>query len=400
MFKEFDESLSFETNILEAGAYFRLPTSNPEALPIHLSTAHNVEDLDDLQKRYDEKGFCYNRNRNPNRTALIELMNYVEGGEASLGCSSGMAAISSTIIAHTKAGDHILSDKTLYGETLEIFTKILKKYGVETTFVDFTDLEEVKANIKSTTVILYTETVSNPLIGVPNLKTLADIAHSNNALLVVDNTFMTGALVKPLKLGADLVVNSLTKFANGHSDAVCGAVTGKSELIKKIYELQVLLGTQADPFSSWLIMRGMRTLELRIKKQCENASALAAALEKSPYILKVNHPSLESNPQHLLAHEQFGDCYGGMLSIELPEDLEKMNKFMRTLKLAHYAMTLGGYRSSLAYPVMSSHSDMTREERLAIGITDGLLRISVGIENTQDLINDFTNALETAYGNK
>lgn len=400
MFKEFDESLSFETNILEAGAYFRLSTSNPEALPIHLSTAHNVEDLDDLQKRYDEKGFCYNRNRNPNRTALIELMNYVEGGEDSLGCSSGMAAISSTVIAHTKAGDHILSDKTLYGETLEIFTKILKKYGVETTFVDFTDLEEVKANIKSTTVILYTETVSNPLIGVPNLKTLADIAHSNNALLVVDNTFMTGALVKPLKLGADLVVNSLTKFANGHSDAVCGAVTGKSELIKKIYELQVLLGTQADPFSSWLIMRGMRTLELRIKKQCENASALAAALEKSPYILKVNHPSLESNPQHLLAHEQFGDCYGGMLSIELPEDLEKMNKFMRTLKLAHYAMTLGGYRSSLAYPVMSSHSDMTREERLAIGITDGLLRISVGIENTQDLINDFTNALETAYGNK
>ena len=400
MFKEFDESLSFETNILEAGAYFRLPTSNPEALPIHLSTAHNVEDLADLQKRYDEKGFCYNRNRNPNRTALIELMNYVEGGEDSLGCSSGMAAISSTVIAHTKAGDHILSDKTLYGETLEIFTKILKKYGVETTFVDFTDLEEVKANIKPTTVILYTETVSNPLIGVPNLKMLADIAHSNNALLVVDNTFMTGALIKPLKFGADLVVNSLTKFANGHSDAVCGAVTGKSELIKKIYELQVLLGTQADPFSSWLIMRGMRTLELRIKKQCENASALAAALEKSPYILKVNHPSLESNPQHLLAHEQFGDCYGGMLSIELPEDLEKMNKFMRTLKLAHYAMTLGGYRSSLAYPVMSSHSDMTREESLAIGITDGLLRISVGIENTQDLINDFTNALEVAYGNK
>lgn len=400
MFKEFDESLSFETNILEAGAYFRLPTSNPEALPIHLSTAHNVEDLADLQKRYDEKGFCYNRNRNPNRTALIELMNYVEGGEDSLGCSSGMAAISSTVIAHTKAGDHILSDKTLYGETLEIFTKILKKYGVETTFVDFTDLEEVKANIKPTTVILYTETVSNPLIGVPNLKMLADIAHSNNALLVVDNTFMTGALIKPLKFGADLVVNSLTKFANGHSDAVCGAVTGKSELIKKIYELQVLLGTQADPFSSWLIMRGMRTLELRIKKQCENASALAAALEKSPYILKVNHPSLESNPQHLLAHEQFRDCYGGMLSIELPEDLEKMNKFMRTLKLAHYAMTLGGYRSSLAYPVMSSHSDMTREERLAIGITDGLLRISVGIENTQDLINDFTNALEVAYGNK
>lgn len=362
-----------------------------------MSTAHNVEDLADLQKRYDEKGFCYNRNRNPNRTALIELMNYVEGGEDSIGCSSGMAAISSAVIAHTKAGDHILSDKTLYGETIEIFTNILGKYGVETTFVDFTDLEEVKANIKPNTVMLYTETVSNPLIGVPNLKAVAEIAHKNNALLIVDNTFMTGALVKPLKLGADLVVNSLTKFANGHSDAVCGAVTGKAELIKKIYNLQVLLGTQSDPFTSWLTMRGMRTLELRIKKQCENASALAAALEKSPYVLKVNHPSLKSNPQHTLAHEQFGDYYGGMMSIELPEDLEKMNKFMRNLKLAHYAMTLGGYRTSIAYPVMSSHSDMTREERLAIGISDGLLRISVGIENTQDLINDFTQALEAAY---
>ena len=397
MFKDFDETLSFETNILEAGAYFRLSASNPEALPIHMSTAHNVEDLEDLQKRYDEKGFCYNRNRNPNRTALIELMNYVEGGEDSIGCSSGMAAISSAVIAHTKAGDHILSDKTLYGETIEIFTNILGKYGVETTFVDFTDLEEVKANIKPNTVMLYTETVSNPLIGVPNLKAVAEIAHKNNALLIVDNTFMTGALVKPLKLGADLVVNSLTKFANGHSDAVCGAVTGKAELIKKIYNLQVLLGTQSDPFTSWLTMRGMRTLELRIKKQCENASALAAALEKSPYVLKVNHPSLKSNPQHTLAHEQFGDYYGGMMSIELPEDLEKMNKFMRNLKLAHYAMTLGGYRTSIAYPVMSSHSDMTREERLAIGISDGLLRISVGIENTQDLINDFTQALEAAY---
>lgn len=398
MFSEFDDQLDFETNILTAGAYFRLPTSNPEALPIHMSTAHNAEDLDDLQKRYDEKGFCYNRNRNPNRTALIELMTYVEAGEDSLGCSSGMAAISSAVIANTKAGDHILSDKTLYGESIEIFTNILGKYGVETSFVDFTNLDEVKANIKPNTVVLYTETVSNPLIAVPSIKAVSEIAHANNAILIVDNTFMTGALVKPLKLGADLVVNSLTKFANGHSDAVCGAITGSAELIKKIYSMQVLLGTQSDPFSSWLTMRGMRTLELRIKKQSENAAALAEALEKSNYVLKVYHPSLESNPGHEVAVEQFGKYFGGMLSIEFPEDREKMNKFMRSLKLCHYAMTLGGYRTTMAYPPMSSHSDMSKEERLAMGITDGLLRISVGIENTEDLIRDFENALEQAYG--
>lgn len=398
MFSEFDDQLDFETNILTAGAYFRLPTSNPEALPIHMSTAHNVEDLDDLQKRYDEKGFCYNRNRNPNRSALIELMNYVEGGEDSLGCSSGMAAISSAVIANTKAGDHVLSDKTLYGESIEIFTNILGKYGVETTFVDFSNIDEVKANIKPNTVVFYTETVSNPLIAVPNIKAVSELAHANNAILVVDNTFMTGALVKPLKLGADLVVNSLTKFANGHSDAVCGAITGSAELIKKVYSFQVLLGTQSDPFSSWLTMRGMRTLDLRIKKQSENAAALAAALEKSQYVLKVFHPSLESSPHHKVAVEQFGKYFGGMLSIELPEDREKLNKFMRSLKLCHYAMTLGGYRTTMAYPPMSSHSDMSKEERMAIGISDGLLRISVGIENTEDLVKDFENALEQAYG--
>lgn len=398
MFSEFDDNLDFETNILTAGAYFRMPTSNPEALPIHMSTAHNVEDLDDLQKRYDEKGFCYNRNRNPNRSALIELMNYVEGGEDSLGCSSGMAAISSAVIANTKAGDHVLSDKTLYGESIEIFTNILGKYGVETSFVDFANLDEVKANIKPNTAVLYTETVSNPLIAVPNIKAVSELAHANNAILIVDNTFMTGALVKPLKLGADLVVNSLTKFANGHSDAVCGAVTGSAELIKKVYSFQVLLGTQSDPFSSWLTMRGMRTLDLRIKKQSENAAALAAALEKSEYVLKVFHPSLESSPHHKVAVEQFGKYFGGMLSIELPEDREKMNKFMRSLKLCHYAMTLGGYRTTMAYPPMSSHSDMSKEERMAIGISDGLLRISVGIENTEDLVKDFENALKQAYG--
>ncbi|MCI8342522.1 MAG: PLP-dependent transferase [Firmicutes bacterium] len=397
MFNEFNEDLSFETNILEAGAYFREPTSNPEALPIHMSTAHNVADLEDLQKRYDEKGFCYNRNRNPNRSALIELMNYVEGGEASVGCSSGMAAISTAIIANTKAGDHVLSDKTLYGETIEIFTKILGKYGLETTFADFTDIEDVKSKIKPNTSILYTETVANPLINVPDIQAIADIAHKNGSLLIVDNTFMTGALAKPLKLGADIVVNSLTKFANGHSDAVCGAATGSAELIAKIHEMQVLLGTQADPFSAWLTCRGMRTMELRVKKQSQNAAALAAALEKSPYVLKVYHPSLESNPQHELAKKQFNGNYGGMLSIELPEDAAKMNKFMRSLNLCHYAMTLGGYRSSMSYPPMSSHSDMTKEERMAIGISDGLLRISVGIENEQDLINDFLQALEAAY---
>lgn len=397
MLNGFSEDFSFETNILEAGAYFNAPTTHPEALPIHMATAHNVEDLDDLQKRYDEHGFCYNRNRNPNRSALNDMMTYIEGGEDSLACSSGMAAISTAVIANTKAGDHILSDKTLYGESLEVFSKILSKYGVEYTFVDFTDFEQVKANIRPNTVLLYTETVGNPLITVPDLRKIADFAHSHNAILIVDNTFMTGALAHPLALGADVVVNSLTKFANGHSDAVCGAITSSKEMIEKCHAVQVLLGTQADPFSSWLVCRGLRTLDLRVKKQAANAAALAAALEKNPYVKKVYHPSLASHPAHELAKSQFDEYFGGMLSLELEDNREKMNKFMRALHLCHYAMTLGGYRTTMAYPPMSSHSDMTKEERMAIGISDGLLRISCGIENAEDLVKDFEQALEVAY---
>ena len=208
---------------------------------------------------------------------------------------------------------------------------------------------------------------------------------------------MTGALVQPLRLGADLVVNSLTKFANGHSDAVCGSVTGSPERIKAIYDLQVLLGTQADPFSSWLVTRGIRTLDLRIKKQSRNAEALADALIRSPYVKKVNYPGLASHPQHDTAKSEFGPYYGGMLSFEVEDDREKMNLFLRSMNLAHYAMTLGGYRTTLSYPVLSSHSNMSREERMKMGISDGLLRVSVGIEEPDDIIRDFTQALEIAY---
>lgn len=398
MFNDFDETMAFGTQILESGAYFDEPYDHPEALPIHLTTAHNVTDLNDLLERYKKKGHCYNRNSNPNRAALGRLMSTIEGGEASEGFNCGMAAISTAIIANCKAGDHILSDKTLYGETLEIFTDIVKKFNVETDFVDFTNLDEVRAGIKPNTVMLYTETVSNPLISVPDLKAIADIAHASGAILIVDNTFMTGALVRPLSLGADLVVNSLTKFANGHSDALCGSITGSKEMMEKIYHMQILLGTESPVFDTWLTMRGIRTLELRIQKQSDNAAALAAALEKNPHVKRVFHPSLPSSPYHeVAARETGGKYFGGMLTIELDDDLDKMNTFIRSLRLAHYAMTLGGYRTTMSYPPFSSHDNLTREERYAIGISDGMLRISVGIEDTADLNADFEQALEKAY---
>lgn len=396
MYKQTDKEFSYETELLRQGAYINAKATNPETAPIYMATAFNVEDLDELFERYDEKGFCYNRNRNPNRSALIDLMTFTEHGESSIVCSSGMAAISTTLLSIVKAGDHILSDMTLYGETIDIFNQILSKYTVDVTFVDFTKLDEIEKNIKPNTKLLYTETISNPMITVPDLKKISKIAHENNAVFVVDNTFVTSVGIKPLDFGADIVVNSLTKFANGHSDAVCGAATGTKELMDKIYHYQVLLGSQSDPFTSWLVQRGMRTMQLRVEKQMGNAYRLAAALEKSDYVKKVNHPSLESHPQHLLALEQFGsnEKMCGMLSIVLEDDRDKMNKFLRKLNLAHYAMTLGGYRTTLSHPVSSSHYDTPEEERLKMGITNGLLRISVGIENTDELIEDFLQALD------
>jgi cystathionine beta-lyase/cystathionine gamma-synthase len=387
---------SYETELLISGAYTHNPVSHSEAMPIYLTTAFNVRDLDDLEERYKQKGFCYNRNRNPNRTALIELMTNLENGEDSIICSSGMAAIFTAIMTVVESGDHILADKTLYGETIEIFTDILNKYNIKTTFVDFTNLDELTAAIRPNTKLFYTETIGNPMITVVDVDAIANLAHLHNAYMIVDNTFMTSAAFKPLEHGADLVVNSLTKFANGHSDAVCGSVTGKIELIKKAYHLQILTGCTADSFTSWLVQRGMRTLYLRLNKQMENAKNLAEALEKSPYVLKVRYPSLKSHKQNELAKRLFKDKFGAMLTIELIDDRRKMNMFMRKLKLAHYAMTLGGIRTTLSYPVLSSHSNMPESERLKMGITNGTLRISVGIENSDDLINDFLQAL-TVY---
>lgn len=395
-FKQTDRKFCYETELLRRGAYINANADNPEVAPIYMTTAFNVEDLDELMGRYADKAFCYNRNRNPNRNALIELMSYTEHGESSICCSSGMAAISTAIISNLSAGDHVLSDRTLYGETIEIFTDILSRYGVEYTFADFTDMDEVRREIRDNTKLLYTETISNPMITVPDLDALSELAHSIGALFIVDNTFVTSVGIRPLEHGADIVVNSLTKFANGHSDAVCGAATGSKELIDRMYHTQLLLGSQSDPFSSWLVQRGMRTMQLRVEKQMYNAARLAEALEKSPFVYKVNHPSLKSHPQHELAMRQFGsgDRMCGMISIVLEDDLSKMNEFMHRLNLAHYAMTLGGFRTSLSHPVSSSHYDTPEEERLRMGITDGLLRISVGIENTEELIDDFIQALE------
>ncbi|HWQ09711.1 MAG TPA: aminotransferase class I/II-fold pyridoxal phosphate-dependent enzyme [Holophaga sp.] len=383
-----------ETEILHQGAYIKGRGDKPETAPIYLTTAFNVEDLDDLESVYAVKGYTYIRTRNPNRNALAELMTYLEHGEASIICSCGMGAISTVLLSMLQSGDHILSDHTLYGETIDLFGKVFRQYGIDVTFVDFTDLAAIEKGLRPNTKVLYTETISNPMITVVDIEAVAGIAHRHNARLVVDNTFTTSVSMKPLELGADVSINSLTKFANGHSDAVAGSVTASAEIIKKAYELQVLLGTTVDPFTAWLCQRGIRTMDLRVQKQMDNAAKLAQALEVHPCVRKVHHPSLANHPQHALAKRILKNGFGGMLSFEMPDDREKINAFMRKLDIAHYAMTLGGYRTTLSHPVSSSHYGTPEEERRKMGITFGLMRVSVGIEDPDDLIADFNQALE------
>lgn len=389
-----DETFSRDTEMLLKGAYLKGRRDKPESAPLYLTTAFNVEDLDDLLALYEVKGYGYIRTRNPNRNALAELVTYMEGGEASLICGSGMAAISTALLSMMAGGDHFLSDKTLYGEDFDLFNKVFAGYRIEVTYVDFTDLEAVERAIRPNTRLFYTETISNPSITVVDIPAVVELARRHGIKVVVDNTFTTSLTMKPLEFGADVAINSLTKYANGHSDAMAGAITASEAIIKKAHDLQVLLGTTADPFTCWLVQRGIRTMDLRVQRQMDNAARLAKALEANPAVLRVNHPSLASHPQHEVARRMLKNGYGGMLSIVLPEDRGRINAFLRNLKIAHYAMTLGGYRTTLSHPVSSSHFSIPEEGRLNMGITFGMLRVSVGIENGDDLIADFHKALE------
>lgn len=390
------ESVSPETAYLYMGDRVEGMGLKPETIPCFLTTAFNMDNLEDVQQVYADHGYTYIRTRNPNRDALAEVITYLECGEKSDIFASGMGAITTTLMSLLQPGDQILCNRYIYGETFNVMDEVISKLSVEVVYAGFEDLEEVRRAATEKTRIIYTEVISNPTIRIADIEKLAEIAHGAGARLMVDNTFTTPFSIKPLTLGADIVINSLTKYLNGHSDAIGGAITCReAELIDRIHHTAMLCGTPGDPFSSWLILRGLHTAALRIPRQIENAAALAHALEKNPHIAGVNHPTLESHPQWELSRRLHPGGLGSpILSIYLPEDEKKISRFMDRLHFAKYAPTLGGIRTSLSHPVTSSHPNVPDNIRRAMGITPGMLRISVGTENAGDLIRDFTQALE------
>lgn len=340
-----------------------------------------------------EKGFIYTRISNPTIKALEDNIAELENGYGGIATSSGMGAVSSIYMSLLEKGAHMISTASVYGPSRGLMENHFSRFGVEATFVDTSVLDNIRASVQPNTKILFIETPSNPTIQLTDIKACAKIATEHGITLVVDNTFCSPYLQNPLDLGADVVFHSVTKFINGHADIVGGIIVTKTrEFYQKIRPLMVALGNNMDPHQAFMVHRGVKTLSLRIEKAQENAMKIAAWLEQHPKIKWIKYPGLASHPQYELAKKQMRG-FGSMMSFEIKGGLKAGEKLMNSVKLALLAVSLGGVETLIQHPASMTHSGIPREEKLKAGITDGLVRLSVGIENVEDQIADLEQAL-------
>jgi len=343
----------------------------------------------------EHRGYEYSRTGNPTRTDLEENLASLEGGEYGRAFSSGMGAIN-TVLNLLEAGDHVVAGDDVYGGTHRIFTQVYEDYDVDFDFVDTTDHDEVRAAMRESTELVWVETPTNPLMNVNDIGALADVAHEHDALCAVDNTFATPYLQRPLEFGADVVCHSLTKYLGGHSDLVAGAlVTDDEDLDEQFGFYQNSVGATPSPFDCFLVLRGTKTLGVRMDRHCRTAMELAEWLEGHERVSRVYYPGLESHPGHELAAEQMDD-FGGMLSFELDATLEEASEFVGETEVFTLAESLGGVESLIEQPAAMTHAAIPEEEREAAGLTDGLIRASIGIEHADDLKADLQQAIEAA----
>ena len=368
------------------------------AMPIYQTSTFIFDSAEQGGRRFalEEAGYIYTRLGNPTTTVLENKIAALEEGEAAVATSSGMGAISSTLWTVLKAGDHVVTDKTLYGCTFALMCHGLTRFGIDVTFVDTSNLDEVKNAIKENTRVVYLETPANPNLKIVDLEVLSKLAHKNpNTLVIVDNTFATPYMQKPLKLGADIVVHSVTKYINGHGDVIAGLVITNKELADQIrfVGLKDMTGAVLGPQDAYYIIRGMKTFEIRMERHCKNAKKVVEFLNKHPKIERVYYPGLETHPGHEIAKKQMKD-FGAMISFELKGGFEAGKTLLNNLKLCSLAVSLGDTETLIQHPASMTHSPYTKEEREAAGITDGLVRLSVGLENIEDIIADLEQGLE------
>lgn len=381
----------FSTNAVHAGEEpdFREGANGDVVVPIHLSTTFARKKV-----TVPTNGYEYTRSLNPTRKALETKLALLENAKYGLAFSSGLAAETTVLLSLLKSGDHVIAFDDLYGGTKRLFNHVFNEYNIRVSFVDVTDISQLEEAIQIQTKLIWIESPSNPLLKICDIRAIAAVARENNLLLVVDNTFLSPYFQKPLDLGADIVVHSSTKYIGGHSDVLGGAVLlNDDENYAKISYRQNAVGAVLPPFDSYLTLRGIKTLSLRLERHQSNALKIAQYLEAHPKVTKVIYPGLESHPQHELAKSQTTG-YGGVLSFEIKGTLADAENFLEKLKLFALAESLGGVESLIELPSLMTHSSVPREIREAIGIRDTLIRVSVGVEDVDDLIQDLEQALD------
>ena len=378
--------MKFGTKTIHAGQHAD-PTTGAIMTPIYQTSTYIQN------KPGDHKGYEYSRTANPTRSALEKNIAELENGKYGLCFGSGLAAVD-CIIKLLKPGDEVISTNDLYGGTYRIFTKVFKELGIKFHFTGMRNSEQVTSLVNSKTKMIWTETPTNPMLNIIDIKALGKISKKNNLLLVVDNTFATPYLQTPLDLGADIVMHSLTKYMGGHSDVIMGAAICKDEKIaEKLFFLQNSCGAVPGPQDSFLVLRGIKTLHIRMQRHCENGKIIAKFLKEHPKVNNVYWPGLNNHPNHLIAKEQMND-FGGMISFDLNGNrLEDAIKVVSNTKYFTLAESLGGVESLIGHPASMTHAAIPKNEREKTGVTDTLIRLSVGIEDVEDLIGDLKNAL-------
>ena len=373
-----------------------LGVSTPAVPPLYQSSVYNLPDLDALDRimAADDPGFIYARNGHPNAHQLAEQLAVLEGAAWAVVCSSGMAAISALVLALVSQGDRVVASHRLYGRTTQLFKDELPRRGVEAVLVDSNNLDEVQAALQKSAQLLFVETLSNPLLRLANLEALARLTKERHCQLVVDDTFATPVLCRPLDLGAGLVMESLTKMIGGHSDLTLGVVCGKDELLPEITRMVSIWGLASNPFDCWLAARGLATLPLRMRTASANAAALAEWLPHQPGVARVIYPGRSDHPDHALAQRLLKPGFGNVLSFELEGGRGAVNRFMRHAPGIPFSPSLGGITTTCSHPATTSHRYTTPAEKRRQGITEGLVRLSVGIEDLEKIQKELTKGLD------